>query len=229
MIHLPQPIHAAYFDVDGTLAKSNIVDPLLFIKKQVMSSFHYTVWKATLPFRFIYWTVLDKISREKSTASIYRQYKGISVDTVSNLKIRCYQDHYKHQLFSHAFNTVCALREQEVRIVLVSGSLDIFLQPLAEELGAELISSRLTIKNGKYTGEIEGNIVSGKQKSLLINEHAEKNRFDLKNCASFGDSGDDIPMLCSVGYPTAVNPDKKLRLWAEKNNWTIFNWSSILS
>ena len=225
MKNLPDDLYAAYFDVDGTLAKSNIVEPLLYIKKQIMPSYHYKIWKATLPFRFMYWTVLDNISRERSTASIYRQYKGISVETMSALKAQCYQEKYKNKLFSNALDTVSALREEGVRIVLVSGSLDIFLQPLAEELGAELIASRLKTKNGIYTGEIEGYIVSGKRKAVLVNEHAGQHRFDLKNCASFGDSGDDIPMLCSVKYPRAINPDKKLRSFAKKNHWNILDWA----
>ncbi|MCS4300959.1 HAD family phosphatase [Chryseobacterium sp. BIGb0232] len=225
MKNLPKNLHAVYFDVDGTLTKSNIVEPLLYIKKQVMSPFRYSLWKAGLPFRFIYWTFLDKIDREKATASIYRQYKNISVETMDSLKYQCYQEKYQKKLFPKALEAINTFKGQGTRMVLVSGSLDIFLQLLAEELEAELISSRLETKNGIYTGAMEGRAVSGKRKAELIRQHAHRNQFTLENCASFGDSGDDIAMLASVQYPVAVNPDKKLASLAQKNNWELLIWS----
>lgn len=225
MKNVPNNLQAAYFDVDGTLSRSNIVDPLLYIKKHSMSPSRYSIWKAMLPFRFVYWTILDKISREKATASIYRQYKGISIETMGSLKAQCYQEKYQKKLFPKALETVSAFKKQGTRIVLVSGSLDIFLQLLAEELGAELISSCLETKNGRYTGELNGRAVSGKRKADLIREHARDHEFDLANCASYGDSVDDIPMLSSVQYPVAVNPDKKLAAFAQKNNWDFLKWS----
>ncbi|REC46646.1 HAD family hydrolase [Chryseobacterium pennipullorum] len=225
MKNLPNNLQAAYFDVDGTLSRSNIVDPLLYIKKHSMSPSRYSIWKAMLPFRFVYWTILDKISREKATASIYRQYKGISVETMNSLKAQCYQEKYHKKLFPKALEAINTFKGQGTRMVLVSGSLDIFLQLLAEELGAELISSRLETKEGIYTGEMKDRAVSGKRKAELIRQHAHSNQFTLENCASFGDSGDDIAMLSSVQYPVAVNPDKKLASLAQKNNWELLLWS----
>lgn len=225
MEYLPKDLQVAYFDVDGTLTKSNIVNPLLDTQKKVMPSFKYNVWRSTLPFRFIYWTIIDKIDREMSTKSIYKQYKGISVEKMNILRIQCYQKNYESKLFPNALETLNFLKNNGTQIVLVSGSLDIFLEPLAEKLGAELISSQLETKNGIYTGAVLGAPVSGKRKSELVNEHARKNQFDLDNCASFGDSHDDIPMLNSVKYPVVINPDKKLLSLAQKNNWSIFKWS----
>lgn len=224
--YLPEIIHAAYFDVDGTLTKSNIVDPLLYIKKRVMPAFRYKLWKAVLPARFIYWTILDSINRGLSTASIYRQYKGISVVQMTSLQSQCYEEKYKKKLFLQAFEVISSLREKkDIRIVFVSGSLDVFLQPLAAELGAELISSCLEIKNGMYTGEMTGGAVAGERKAEMIKEHARKNQLDLQCCASFGNSTDDIPMLRSVKYPVAINADKGLVAFAQKNNWKSLNWS----
>ncbi|NQX86423.1 MAG: HAD-IB family hydrolase [Flavobacteriaceae bacterium] len=225
MKDLPNNLNAAYFDVDGTLTKSNIVQPLIFIKKKTMPSFNYNLWKLLLPVRFVYWTILDKINRELATTSIYAQYKGISVEVMNTLKEQCYQNNYKATIFPKALETVNSLKEKGTKIVLVSGSLDLFLLPLAKELEADLLSSRLEVKDEKYTGKIIDTIVSGSIKSSLINEHAQQHQFELNNCASFGDSKDDIPMLSSVKYPVAVNPDKKLSLIANKNNWSVINWS----
>lgn len=225
MKNLPENLHAAYFDVDGTLTRSNIVEPLLYIKKRVMSSSEYKLWKAVLPFRFFYWSMLDIVNRERSTAAIYQQYKGISVKKMTTFSSQCYEEKYKKKFFSEALETIYTFRKQRTRIVLVSGSLDIFLQSLAWDLGAELIASRLETKEGVYTGRLAGLPVVGKQKAELINSHAQKHQLDLEHCASFGNSTDDIPMLCSVKYPVAINPDKGLTSYAKKNNWASLIWS----
>lgn len=225
MNYLPKYLQAVYFDVDGTLAKSNIVYPLLYIKKKTMSTIVYRLWSLTLPFRFIYWTILDKRNRKMATISIYKQYKGISIEKMKALKVQCYKENYENKLFSDALEMVNSLKNKGAKIILVSGSLDIFLEPLAEKLDAELISSQLETKNGAYTGVALEKLVSGEQKAYLINQHAINNKYSLDNCASFGDSYDDIPMLCSVKYPVVINPDKKLLSLAKKNNWITFNWS----
>ncbi|WP_326984035.1 HAD family phosphatase [Chryseobacterium sp. MYb264] len=224
MKNLPEGLEAAYFDVDGTLSKSNIVNPLLYIKKMVMSRSGYMIWRAVLPFRFLYWTVLDKISRKRSTAAIYNQYKGISVEKMKLLIPDCYHQQYQKKLFTKAIEVVRSLQEKGIPIVLVSGSLDLFLNPLAKEFGAELLCSSLEVKNGMYTGKVKGPVVSGIQKAVMIDTHASKNKINLEKSISFGDSADDLPMLRSVRYAVAINPDRILTLAAEKNQWNIEKW-----
>jgi len=102
MTNLTTNLDAVYFDVDGTLAKSNIVEPILYIKKRIMSPFKYHLWKAKLPFLYIHWTLLDKIDRAKATVSIYKQYRGISIETMDLLTLECYQEKYKKKLFFKA-------------------------------------------------------------------------------------------------------------------------------
>ncbi|HEY2794202.1 MAG TPA: hypothetical protein VGJ28_17690, partial [Micromonosporaceae bacterium] len=45
--------------------------------------------------------------------------------------------------------------------------------------------------------------------------------FDLSRCSAYSDSTNDLPMLTTVGHPTAVNPDADLRKVAKERGWPI--------
>ena len=46
---------------------------------------------------------------------------------------------------------------------------------------------------------------------------AARDRLDLSRCSAYSDSINDMPLLCLVGRPVAVNPDSALRAEAK---WT---------
>ncbi|MDR6671872.1 HAD family hydrolase [Xanthomonas sp. 1678] len=83
-------------------------------------------------------------------------------------------------------------RTQGHRIALVSGSLDLYLQPWCAEHGLELICNRLEARDGRLTGRYaDGDC--GPHKARLI-----RARYDVAACSrvyAYGDSREDRPML----------------------------------
>ena len=214
----------AYFDVDGTLTASNIVEPLIHLTKRLTAPLPFKLWQASLLFRFVYWNMLDMTDRQRSTRAIYGQYKGMSVDQVMDLRDECYKKRYKDKLFAEGVRQVQELKDQGTEVVLVSGSLDFLLEPLAVELGADLIATSLQENDGVFTGMLEGDPVVGYVKVERITEHAKQFDYDLGRCVSYGNSIDDFPMMRSVGAAIAVNPSKGLKTKAVENSWEQLVW-----
>jgi HAD superfamily hydrolase (TIGR01490 family) len=77
------------------------------------------------------------------------------------------------------------------------------------------------IKNGRYTGHLDGPPLHGLAKAEAIKALAETEGLDLSRCSAYSDSSNDIPMLSLVGNPVAVNPDPGLRAHAKENDWKI--------
>jgi HAD superfamily hydrolase (TIGR01490 family) len=77
------------------------------------------------------------------------------------------------------------------------------------------------VKNGIYTGRLNGPPLHGLAKSEAIRSLAAREGLDLSACSAYSDSSNDIPMLSAVGNPVAVNPDSTLRAHARENNWVI--------
>jgi HAD superfamily hydrolase (TIGR01490 family) len=76
-------------------------------------------------------------------------------------------------------------------------------------------------KDGYYTGRLGGSVIHGPEKAKAVAELAAQHGVDLVECAAYSDSINDLPLLESVGYPHAVNPEGELRRLALRRGWPI--------
>jgi HAD superfamily hydrolase (TIGR01490 family) len=83
-------------------------------------------------------------------------------------------------------------RECGHRLVLVSGSLDLYLRPWCERHGLELLCNRLEEIDGHYTGRYLGGD-QGARKVDAIRAHCDLSGF--KRIHAYGDSREDRAML----------------------------------
>jgi HAD superfamily hydrolase (TIGR01490 family) len=78
-----------------------------------------------------------------------------------------------------------------------------------------------TDEQGFYTGRLVNGVVHGPKKAEAVADMAGRYGIDLGQCAAYSDSINDLPLLESVGYPHAVNPDNDLRRVALTRGWPI--------
>jgi HAD superfamily hydrolase (TIGR01490 family) len=76
-------------------------------------------------------------------------------------------------------------------------------------------------EHGYYTGRLVGPVVHGTEKAKAVAEMAAEVGIELAECAAYSDSINDLPLLESVGYPHAVNPEHELRRIATSRGWPI--------
>jgi HAD superfamily hydrolase (TIGR01490 family) len=76
-------------------------------------------------------------------------------------------------------------------------------------------------EHGFYTGRLSGPVVHGTEKAKAVAEMAAEIGIELAECAAYSDSVNDLPLLESVGYPHAVNPEHELRRIATARGWPI--------
>jgi HAD superfamily hydrolase (TIGR01490 family) len=106
-------------------------------------------------------------------------------------------------------------------IVIVSSSGAEMVEPIGEMLGADrVVATRMVTVDGRYTGEIEF-YAYGENKAQAMREVAAEGGYDLADCYAYSDSITDLPMLSTVGHPTAVNPDRALRKAALEHGWPV--------
>lgn len=73
-----------------------------------------------------------------------------------------------------------------------------------------VLATELVVCEGCYTGEI-ADYMFGERKGQAIRELAEQEGVDLTASYGYSDSVTDLPLLSSLGHPSAVNPDRHLR------------------
>ena len=114
-------------------------------------------------------------------------------------------------------------------VVIVSASGAEIVEPIGHMLGADhAIGTRMEIKDGKYTGEIEL-YAYAENKAIAVRELAEREGYDLPSCFAYSDSVTDVPMLELVGHPYVVNPDRQLRREATARGWPMLQFTRPVS
>jgi HAD superfamily hydrolase (TIGR01490 family) len=101
---------------------------------------------------------------------------------------------------------------------------DVLAQVLAME-GA--IGTRSEIKDGVYTGSLDGPFAYGEGKAKALREFATRAGIDLSASWAYSDSASDLPMLEAVGHPVAVNPDAELAQVARREGWEMLRFEKL--
>ena len=111
-----------------------------------------------------------------------------------------YDAYLRRNIFPAAARTIAELKSDGFDVVLVTGSIDFLVAPLARDLGAtEVIANTLEEKDGRFTGSLVGAAVADEEKRARVLAYAEKRGVDLAASRAFGDSIADVPMLECVG------------------------------
>jgi HAD superfamily hydrolase (TIGR01490 family) len=111
---------------------------------------------------------------------------------------------------------------------LVTASPQDFAELIASKLGfTGALGTRAETKDGKYTGNLIGNLLHGKEKSHAVKELTAKRDINIKDCFAYSDSHNDLPLLEAVGFPNAINPDAKLRIISFSSGWPVHDFRKL--
>ena len=218
---------AAFFDVDGTLVGKHIVHQYIFIRQRMMPFLLRPLWTgAFYAFKGPYYKLVDKISRTRLNIVFYRNYAGLRVDHVRAFVHPCFEQLLRPCVFSAGCDCIRQHRSAGRRIVLVTGSIDFIIEPLAKFFEADdLLAPKLVEHDGRFTGELDGPPVGQEEKARRIRDYAQRENVDLSASFAYGDSIADLPMLRQVGHPGVVNPDRPLMMTAKKLRWPMYRWT----
>lgn len=118
---------------------------------------------------------------------------------------------------------ILSLKQEGCRIVLLSGSLQILVDQLKEQLEAEiLIGTDLEVVGGKLTGRKKGIFPYGRMKVEALFQKIDPDGIDWPSSWALADRKSDLPVLELVGHPVAVHSDRRLRRLARQRGWEIF-------
>ena len=213
----------AIYDFDGTYVSKQTLPILykLWKDKQLNDRVYKKIWRGFIVRYILYKLKIFGWNKRRINPYTMRKtadlFASISKEQLDLFLI----DNY-HNLQNYVFEP---LRKQIIQdkkdgyhIVLLSGNLDIILEPFKKD-GFDTIIGTKAEKNNHLlsSNEIEVIIEDGKKQMILETFP----NADLKASKAYADNGYDIPILDLVGTAYAVNPDKELEKYALKNNWKI--------
>ena len=213
---------AAFFDVDGTLVRTNIVHTFAFYAMN-QGTIAGTAWHTakTLLSIPIFWAT-DRVNRKVFNELFYSYYEGQSEDRLETLADELFEDVLRPAIYKGTPRLLEESRRAGCRIVLVTGALDFTVRRLAGHLGADdLIANRMRFVQGVATGRVVPPIIEGAHKALAVRDYCVREGLPLEKSFAYSDSFSDYPMLAVVGHPAAVNPDARLARVARAYEWPI--------
>ncbi|WP_242343871.1 HAD family hydrolase [Anaeromyxobacter terrae] len=213
---------AAFFDVDGTLVRTNIVHAFAFYAMN-QGSILGTAWQTARTVLSVpLFAAADRMNRKLFNEVFYRYYAGQSEDRLETLAGELFEDVLRPAIFPGTPRLIEETRRAGCRVVLVTGALDFTVRRLAEHLGADdLIANRMRFVQGVATGRVVPPIIEGAHKALAMRDYCVREGLALEKSFAYSDSFSDYPMLAVVGHPAAVNPDVRLARVARAYEWPI--------
>jgi len=131
------------------------------------------------------------------------------------------------RLSSHGLAKLESHRSAGHFVVLLTGSLDFLIAPLARYLNVAAVLCAKPERNleGYYTGRVLPPLPYGDGKRFLLESFAQEHCLDLKACYAYGDSPGDVETLQLVGHPLVVNPIRGMARIARRQGWPITRWN----
>ena len=165
---------AAFYDVDGTLIKTNIVHAFAWYARHQPTLTGSLVKSAKTALSIPMFLIADKLSRKVFNQLFYGYYAGEPEDRLVVLAEELFEDVIKPSIFPRARDLVEQSRRSGARQVLISGGLDFTVRPLARYLGVDdFIANTLEFENGYATGHLGKPFVAGATKAV---DHARLRR-----------------------------------------------------
>lgn len=221
----PARLPGAFFDVDGTLASSNLIFAFADFQFWRLSRWRWLAWLFLFLPRIPFYIALDAVSRRHFNTAFFRNYYGVYQNELEQWAQQAVTGFWRQRLFPDGLDRLRQHLAEGHQVVLITGN----LKPIVDPLGAWLEVDRMVaahpeIAEGYLTGRLVGGTMSGEAKAATAHLTAELLGLDLASSYAYTDSYDDRTLLESVGRPVAVNPDWRLRRLTRRRGWPVLRW-----
>ena len=220
---------AAFFDMDGTLLSSNVIETYLWLRLQELSGTERFAELSRIAAKVPSLVQAERRERSAFLRSVYREYDGARLADLDAIADEHLTDHVLTRLSPAAVRKIREHRAAGHRTVLITGAIRPLTRPLLP-LFDHIEAAELAVDDrGVCTGYLASSPLVGESRAAWMRQYAADNGIDLAASYGYADSHSDLPLLEAVGRPVAVRPDVPLFRHARKARWTIVDWQSSSS
>ena len=214
----------AVFDLDGTVVATNIVQQYFAV---VRATKPRRTWPgeiggllASLPG----YLRAEQRDRSELIRLVNRRYEGYREQDLRELMNGELGRKIRASIRPEALEVIERHRAARHRTVLVTGALDVLVEPLADLFDDVVATHMDSGADGVMTGYLATPPLVDEARGNWLRKYADRHGADLKASYGYGDSHADAAWLSLVGSPTAISPDLGLFSVAKKNRWRITDW-----
>ncbi|KIG17024.1 Phosphoserine phosphatase [Enhygromyxa salina] len=213
---------AAFFDVDHTLLACNSA------RKWVEYLWRNGRISIAATLRSVWWLVkyrLSVLDYEDVTQKVVADYAGQSVAELCAEIEAWFHSDVEPSICVEGRERIEWHRAQGHVLVLLTSGTFVSVEPLQKILNVpNLVCTQLEIIDGMLTGNYHRPSCFGPGKLRAGLAFAEQHGIDLERSYFYTDSYSDRPMLERVGHPKVINPDPRLKAWAQRRGMAWEQW-----
>jgi fatty acyl-CoA reductase len=214
---------AAVFDLENTLVAANVVDSYAYLASRHLAPLDRARLLVGLVAEGPRLWSLDRRDRSDFLRTFYRRYAGAPVAQLEIDAGELATDLLLARAFPEGLARVRAHRRLGHPTLLISGALDVIVEPL-RPLFDEIVCASLERHGETFSSRLATAPPTGEARALLIERWATEVGLDASAVVAYADSTSDLPMLEAAGYPVAVNPEAKLAAIARRRGWPVEQW-----
>jgi fatty acyl-CoA reductase len=217
---------AAFFDMDGTLLSSNVIEGYLWLRLRELRSAERMAQIGRIAAKVPSLVQAERRQRSDFLRTAYREYAGAELAVLDEIVDEHLTGHVLSRLSSAAVRRVREHKAAGHTTVLITGAIRPLTRPLLPLFDHIEAAELATDHRGVCTGHLASSPLVGESRSAWMRSYAAAHGIDLTASFGYADSHSDLPLLAAVGNPVAVRPDVPLYRHARKARWTIVDWAS---
>ena len=212
----------AIFDLEGTVVQSNLVQQYLWLAASLPPK-RWAVDAVNFSFSIPRYIRAERRDRGDFIRTFMRRYRGFKVADIQRLVRGPVGKMLMRRALPQALAQVKAHRDAGHRTILVTGTIDLMVQPLLPYFD-EVVAGSMHERDGKLTGYLADPPLVDEARAAWLRHYATLNGINLTQSYGYGDSHADLAWLQLLGNANVVNPDLQLYRYAQEKRWTILDW-----
>lgn len=184
--------------------------------------------------------LVDKATYDAANQRFYAEYKEgtldifeflrfslkpltrFSMEELAKLHRDFMQKHILAVMTEQGLAQIQQHRENGDYTVIITATNSFVTGPIAKAFNVDaLIATEPEIRDGRYTGEVDGTPCFQQGKITRLNHWLKNTAHNLENSTFYSDSHNDLSLLEIVTTAIAVDPDQALKAIALERNWQI--------
>lgn len=219
----------AVFDLENTLIASNVVSTYAWLATRRLSGPDRLRLVARLISEAPALLTADRADRSDFLRSFYRRYEGAPVEQIRADATEAMSALMVSRSFPEALRRVREHRRLGHRTVLITGALDLVVEPLAP-LFDDIVSAQTAREVRHGTEVLTGHLLhappTAEARARVLLELCARHDLVPGESVAYADSSSDLSLLEAAGFPVAVNPEPRLASIARKRGWLIEDFAT---
>lgn len=216
----------AIFDLHGTVAAASLIEHYVWVELAAKNLLPAVRELGGMVASSGTYLQAERRDRGDFIRSFMRRYAGVNEAELREVIATKVTPSLRARVHAEAKKRIEEHRAAGHRTVLITGQIDVFVEPLADMFDVIVAGEMEKDRAGRWTGHLATSPLVDEARAAWLERYARDEGVDLSASYAYGDTYSDRPWLDVVGHANVVNPDPTLYRYAREKRWPVHSWTT---